>query len=331
LLIIPTFFGITVLTFIIINLAPGSPVEQKLQAIRFGGSMGGGGGSGARGDTGVSQEIIDALNKQYGFDKPMHERYIIWLKNLAHFDFGDSFTYEEPVIDVIASKFPVSLQFGLTSLILTYLVCIPLGMRMAIKAGSGFDRSSGMILNFSYAVPPLVLGIFLITVFAGKLDLFPIGNLKADNYDSLTAWGKFGDRVHHFILPLICYMIGGFTQISYLMRNSMLEVIKSDYTRTARAKGLTENVVLYKHALRNALIALVPGVASFFAVFLAGSLIIERMFNLDGIGLLGYQSVLSRDYNVIMGLTFISSMILVIGRIVTDVVYVLIDPRIDFK
>jgi microcin C transport system permease protein len=332
LLMIPTFLGITLLTFIIINLAPGSPIEQKLQAIRFGSNMGGGeGGGGKVRESGVSQEVVEALKKQYGFDKPIHERYWIWLKNISRMDFGESFTYQEPVMDVISSKFPVSMQFGLTSLILTYLVCIPLGIRMAIKAGTVGERSTGMLLNFTYALPPLVLGIFLMTVFAGKLDWFPIGGLKSDNYDELSFIGQISDRIHHFILPLICYMIGGFTQLSYLMRNSMLEVVKSDYVRTARAKGVSEKVVIYKHALRNALIALVPGVAGFFGVFLGGSLIIERMFNLDGMGLLGYQSVLARDYNVIMGITFISSLVLVFGRVFSDIVYVLIDPRIDFK
>lgn len=332
LLMIPTFIGITLLTFLVINMAPGSPIEQKLQAIRFGSNMGGSGSSSGRThETGVNQEVIDALKKQYGFDKPVHIRYLIWLKNISKLDFGESFTYQEPVTDVIFSKFPVSMQFGLTSLFLTYLVCIPLGMRMAIKAGTNFDRATGLALNFTYALPPLVLGIFLITVFAGKLDWFPIGSLKSDNYDDLSMWGQIIDRVHHFILPLICYMIGGFTQLSYLMRNSMLEVVKSDYVRTARAKGVSEKVVLYKHALRNALIALVPGIAGFFGVFLAGSLIIERMFNLDGMGLLSYQSLLVRDYNVIMGITFISSLVLVFGRVLSDIIYVLIDPRIDFK
>lgn len=332
LLMIPTFIGITLLTFLVINMAPGSPIEQKLQAIRFGSNMGGGeGGGGKIRETGVSEEVIEALKKQYGFDKPVHVRYWIWLKNIVHLDFGESFTYQEPVIDVITSKFPVSMQFGITSLILTYLICIPLGMRMALKAGSPFDRASGLVLNFTYAIPPLVLGIFLITVFAGKLDWFPIGSLKSDNYDELSLGGQIWDRVHHFVLPLICYMIGGFTQLSYLMRNSMLEVVKSDYVRTARAKGVPEKAVMYKHALRNALIALVPGVAGFFGVFLSGSLIIERMFNLDGMGLLGYQSLMVRDYNVIMGITFISSLILVFGRIFSDIMYVLVDPRIDFK
>lgn len=335
LLMIPTFFGITLLTFVLINLAPGSPIEQKLQAIRFGaaGSSGGGSGGGvnSRGDTSVNEEVIEALKKQYGFDKPLYERYFIWVKNLARLDFGESFTYQEPVIDVIKSKFPVSLQFGIASLILTYLVCIPLGVRKAIKAGTPFDRLTTILLNLTYAIPPLVLGIFLIVVFAGKLNMFPIGGIQSDDYESLTSMGKLWDRIHHFILPLICYMIGGFTELSVLMRNSMLDVVKSDFVRTARAKGLSEKVVIFKHALRNALIPIATGLGGFFGAFLAGSLIIEQMFNLDGIGLLGYQSVLSRDYNVIMGLTFISSLLLMFGRVFSDIIYVLIDPRIDFK
>lgn len=332
---IPTFFGITLVTFVLINLAPGSPIEQKLQAIRFGAAGGGGGGGAAgvnsRGDTSVNEEVIEALKKQYGFDKPIHERYFIWLKNLSRLDFGESFTYQEPVIDVIKSKFPVSLQFGIASLLLTYLVCIPLGVQKAIKAGGAYDRITTLILNFTYSIPPLILGIFLIVVLAGKLNLFPLGGLQSDDYESFTTWGKITDRLHHFVLPLICYMIGGFTELSVLMRNSMLDVIKSDFVRTARAKGLSERIVIFKHALRNALIPIATGLGGFFGAFLAGSLIIEQMFNLDGIGLLGYQSVLSRDYNVIMGLTFISSMLLMFGRIFSDIIYVLIDPRIDFK
>ncbi|MEK2644010.1 ABC transporter permease subunit [Bdellovibrio sp. BCCA] len=335
LLMIPTFFGITVLTFVLINLAPGSPIEQKLQAIRFGSAGGGGGGGGGgintRGDTSVNEEVIEALKKQYGFDKPLHERYIIWVKNLARLDFGESFTYQEPVIDVIKSKLPVSLSFGIASLILTYIVCIPLGVRKAIKAGASFDRVTTILLNLTYSIPPLVLGIFLIVVFAGKLNMFPIGGFQSDDYESLTTMGKILDRAHHFVLPLICYMIGGFTELSILMRNSMLDVVKSDFVRTARAKGLSEKVVIFKHALRNALIPIATGLGGFFGAFLAGSLIIEQMFNLDGIGLLGYQSVLSRDYNVIMGITFISSLLLMLGRVFSDIIYVLIDPRIDFK
>ncbi len=326
LLAIPTFLGITLVTFLIINAAPGGPIEQNLQQIRMGGGDGGK-------STQVSQEILDDLAKQYGFDKPVHVRYMIWLKNITRLDFGDSFSYQEPAIDVITSKFPVSLSFGLASLILTYLVCIPLGVTKAIKAGSLFDKISGFMLYITYSIPPLVLGIFLIVWFAGGsyFDWFPIGGIKSDNYDDLSTMAKIGDRAYHFVLPLTCYMIGNFTELSMLVRNTMLDVIKSDYIRTARAKGLSDRLVYYKHALRNAMIPVATGLGGFLRVFLAGSLIIETIFNLDGIGLLGYSSVLSRDYNVIMGLTFISAMMLLVGNILSDIIYVLVDPRIDFK
>lgn len=332
-LIIPTFLGITLISFLIINMAPGGPIEQKLQALRFGNQSGGSSGAAGKDVSVVSEEVIEALKKQYGFDQPVHVRYGIWLKNIARFDFGNSFTYDEPVMDVIASKFPVSLQFGIASLILTYLVCIPLGIMKAIRAGSAFDAISGLLLYVAYSIPPLVLGIFLITFFAGGsyFNWFPVGMVRSDDYDNLSLFGKIGDRAHHFILPLTCYIIGGFTELTMLTRNSMLDVIKSDYVRTARAKGLADRFVYYKHALRNALIPVATGLGGFLRVFLAGSLIIETVFNLDGIGLLSYQSIMSRDYNVIMGIIFLSAMALMIGRLLSDMIYVLIDPRIDFK
>jgi microcin C transport system permease protein len=328
LLSIPTFLGITLLTFLIINAAPGGPIEQKLQQIRMGGAGGDGGKS-----TNISQEVLDGLAKQYGFDKPVHERYFIWLSNISRMDFGESFTYQQPAIEVIASKFPVSLTFGLASLILTYLVCIPLGVKKAIHAGSVFDQVSGVILNILVSIPSIVMGILLIVWFAGgsHFDWFPIGNLTSDDYDTLSTWGQIKDKAYHFVLPLTCYMLGGFTQLTMLVRNSMLDVIKSDYIRTARSKGLSDYLVNYKHALRNALIPVATGLGGFLGVFLAGSIVIERIFNLDGIGLLSYSSILSRDYNVIMGITFISSLLLLAGNIISDIVYVLVDPRIDFK
>ena len=333
-MMIPTLFGITILSFIIINLAPGSPVEQKLQAIRFGGDMGGGGGGGGgRGETGVSQEVIDALNKQYGFDKPLMTRYVIWLKNLSTLDFGDSFKYEEPVTKVIVSKFPVSLMFGVVSFVLVYLICIPLGVVKAIKNGSQFDRITSLLLFLAYSVPSLMLGILLLVFFAGAsyFDWFPIGGVYSDNYGDLGVLGKMGDRLHHAVLPLICYMIGSFTFLTMLMKNSMLDVIKLDYVRTAKAKGLGDKVVYMKHALRNALIPIVTGMSGILSVFFSGSIIIETIFNLDGMGLLTFQAVSSRDYNVLMGLIFFQSLLFLIGRLFTDILYVVVDPRIDFS
>ena len=333
---IPTLLGITVIVFVIINLAPGSPVEQKLQQIRFGGGTGTAANSGnasGGGDSVVSQEVLDALNKQYGFDKPMHMRYFIWLKNLTTLDFGESFTYEEPAWDVIVSKFPVSLQFGVASLLLSYIICIPLGMMKAVRHGTAFDLASSFVLFAMYSIPGFMLAILLIVYFAGGnfFTWFPIGELHSYEYYSMTFWEKVWDRLHHFILPLICYMISSFTVLTMLMKNSLLEEVKKDYIRTARAKGVPEKLIYLKHALRNALIPIVTGLGSFLAIFFAGSLLLETIFNLDGIGLLSYRSILERDYNVIMGLVFFQSFLMLVGNLISDIAYVIVDPRIDFS
>lgn len=333
-IMIPTLIGVTIVTFIIINLAPGSPIEQKIQQMKFGG-MGreSSNSSTSSKSSGVSEEVIEALKKQYGFDKPVHIRYLIWLKNISKLDFGESFTYEEPVIDVIVSKFPVSLQFGIISLIMSYLVCVVLGVAKAVKHGSAFDYVTSTILFVTYSIPGFMLAILLIVYFAGGrfYNWFPIGELYSDNYMTLDFWGKVVDRVHHFILPLICYMIGSFTVLTMLMKNSLLDEIKKDYIRTARAKGLSEKTVYLKHALRNALIPIVTGIGGFLAVFFAGSLLLESIFQLDGMGLLGYKSILQRDYNVIMGLMFIQSILLLLGNLISDLAYIVVDPRINFE
>ncbi len=332
-IIIPTLLGVTVVVFVIINMAPGGPIEQKLQQMRFGSGDAAEGGTKSRGATqGVSDEVLEALKKQYGFDKPMHMRYLLWLKNIATLNFGESFTYEEPVIDVITSKFPVSLQFGIVSLILSYLVSIPLGIVKAIRKGGTFDLISSFILFVMYSIPPFMLAILLIVFFSGGsfFEWFPVGGLHSEGYDELSTMEQIWDRVHHFILPLICFTIGSFTSLTILMKNSLIEEIKKDYIRTARAKGLDEKVVYMKHALKNALIPIVTGLGGFLSVFFAGSLLLETIFQLDGIGLLSYKSVLSRDFNVIMGLIFIQSALFLIGNVISDIAYVLVDPRIDF-
>jgi len=334
LVILPTLFGVTLVVFVIINLAPGSPIEQKLQQLKFGGGDQSSSQSSGKDSSniGVSNEMIEALKKQYGFDKPLYERYWIWLKNLSVLNFGDSFTYDEPVIDVIISKFPVSLQFGVISLFLSYLISIPLGIFKAIKNGSMFDVSSSILLFIFYSIPSFMLAILLIVVFSGGsfFEIFPVGGLNSEFYDELTNWEKFLDRAHHFTLPLICYTIGSFTSLTVLMKNSLLEEIKKDYIRTARAKGLGEKSVFLKHALKNALIPIVTGLGGFLSVFFAGSLLLETIFQLDGIGLLSYSSILSRDYNVIMGLVFIQSGLFLFGNVLSDFAYILVDPRIDF-
>ena len=331
LMMIPTLLGITVISFFIINLAPGSPIEKKIQEIRFSG--GGEGDGGGASHYGVSQEVIEELKKQYGFDKPIYIRYLIWLKRIVTLDFGESFSYEAPVLEVIVSKLPVSIQFGLASFILVYLICIPLGIMMAVYDGTRFDVIASGILFVLYSIMPVVLAILLITFFAGGsfFDIFPIGDLYSDEYEFLSVGGKILDRVHHFILPLTCYMIGQFTVLSMLMKNSLLSEIRQDYVRTARAKGLSEKIVIYKHTLRNALIPIVTGFGSFLGFFLAGSLIIELVFNLDGLGLLSYKSVLDRDYNVMMAMLFIVSVVSLLGRLISDLLYVVVDPRIHYN
>jgi microcin C transport system permease protein len=260
-------------------------------------------------------------------------RYGIWLKNLATLDFGESMFQRRPALDVIKDKLGVSLQFGIASLILIYAISIPLGIRKAVKDGSRFDMWSSIGLMVAYSVPPLILGILLRVLFAGGqfLDWFPLGELYSDRYFEMGFWGKVGDRAWHFVLPLTCYVIGGFTALTFMMKNSLLDEIKLDYVRTARAKGVEEHQVIYRHALRNALIPILTGLGSFLAMFFAGSILVEQVFNLDGIGLLSYKSILQRDYNVIMALIFIEAVLSMIGRLISDVTYVAVDPRIDFN
>jgi len=325
---LPTLFGISLVCFVVINLAPGGPVEQALSRIRFaGGASSGGSGMG------VSNEVLESIKKQYGFDKPAHVRYLLWLKNIATADFGESFTYQRPVIEVILDKLPISLQFGLVSLFMIYMISIPLGIAKAVRDGSQFDLWTSVALMVAYSIPPLILGILMRVYLAGGtfLDIFPLGELYSDQYHSLSTWGKILDRAHHFVLPLICYVVNGFTVLAFLMKNSLLEEIRLDYVRTARAKGLDERTVVYRHALRNALIPILTGLGSFLTVFFAGSIIIEQVFNIDGMGLLSYKSILSRDYNVIMALIFIQAVLAMCGRLISDVTYVLVDPRIDFQ
>lgn len=329
LLIIPTLFGVTVLCFIINITAPGGPIEKKIAELRFSGELSGGGDNSYN----VPEEVLESLKKQYGFDKPIAIQYLIWLKNVSTFNFGKSFVSEEPVITMIAERLPVSLQFGIVSLILTYLVCIVLGVMSAVRKGAPFDIVTSVILIIFYAIPPLMLGILLKVFLAGGsyLDWFPLGDLYSDTYFEKDFWGRVVDRIHHFVLPCLCYMIGAFTVLTQFMRNSLLDEINLDYVRTARAKGLHEKTVIYKHALRNALVPLATGLGSIFGIFLSGSLIIEKLFSINGIGLLFFNSALQRDYNVIMALIFIQSSIFLFGRLFSDIMYVVIDPRIDFS
>ncbi len=335
LFMVPTFLGITLVIFVVINLAPGGPIEQMVSQIRFGaGSAETVGGSlSGRGEEAVNEEILAELRRQFGFDKPVLERYGLWLWNLARLDFGLSFVYDEPVIDVIVGKFPVSLQFGIISFFVTYLVCVPLGIAKAVADGSAFDGVSSVLVFVGYSISPLMLGILLIVLFGGGsfMNWFPISGLTSDFYEEMEFWGKVGDRIHHFVLPLTCYLIGNFATLTLLMKNAVLEEIGKDYVVTARAKGLERRVVFFRHVLRNALIPVATGLGGFLGVFFVGNLFIEQIFSLDGMGLLFYNSLLARDYPVLLGVLSMVSIILMVGNLISDFLYVAIDPRIDFS
>ncbi len=334
LIMVPTFLGITLVTFVVINLAPGGPIERMLADIRFGAAMSGTGEGGLGGITheGVTEDIIEELRRQFGFDKPLLQRYGIWLVNLARLDFGTSFVHDEPAIAVIISKFPVSLQFGVASFVLTYLICVPLGVLKAVGDGTQADTASSVLVFIGYAVSPLMLGILLIVLFGGGtfLDWFPIAGSSSDFYELMSPWEKAADRLHHAVLPLFCYLIGNFATLTLLMKNAFLEELGKAYVVTARAKGLTERQVRYGHALRNALIPIVTGLGSFLGIFFVGNLFIEQIFSLDGMGLLFYNSLLARDYPVLLGVLTLVSITLMLGNLLSDFLYIVVDPRIDF-
>jgi microcin C transport system permease protein len=331
--VIPTLFGITLVSFVLMNMAPGGPVEQALQKLRYSGETGGGGSLSSQNiDTTVTNEVIESLKKQYGYDKPILVRYGLWLKNLASFDFGDSSVHHRPVWDVIKEKFPVSLLFGIVSFFLTYLISIPLGVFKAIKNGTVFDAFSSVLIFLTYAMPSFILAILLIVLFGpSNWDLLPIQGLMSENYADLTTWGKIQDRVSHAILPLVCFTIGDFAALTVLTKNSILEEINKDYIRTAKAKGLENRIVVLKHALRNALMPVATGIGSILGVFFAGALLLETIFNLDGIGLLSFSSVTSRDFNVIMGLLMLQSLAALLGNLLSDIIYVIVDPRVNYE
>jgi microcin C transport system permease protein len=332
LMIVPTFVGITLVTFVVVNLAPGGPIEQMLADIRFAAAQTTGGGVTRLSHEGVTEETLASLKRQYGFDQPLLTRYALWLGSLARLDFGRSFAQDEPAIAVILAKLPVSLQFGLVSFVLTYLVCIPLGILKAVRDGSPFDHVTSVLVFVGYSVSPLMLGILLIVLFGGGsfLDWFPISGAAADFAAELGFWERAADRLHHAVLPLLCYVIGNFATLTLLMKNAFLEEVSKAYATTARAKGLPERRVLYRHVLRNALIPIATGLGSFLGVFFAGNLFIEQIFSLDGMGLLFYNALLARDYPVLLGLLSLVSIVLMLGNLLSDLLYVLVDPRIDF-
>lgn len=331
---VPMFFLMTGIYFVVQNYLPGGPVQEALARIR--GADSGGGGSGQV----MTAENIEALTRdlerQYGLDKPIPVRYGIWLRKIVQLDFGDSTATRRSAFDTLLERIPISLGFGIPGFFLTYFVCIILGVAKGLRDGSRFDVVSSLILFIAYSIPALVISVVLLLVFCTDRILpggaiFPLGGAYSDSVIALGPWDKIKDYSWHMFLPVLASLVGNFTLLTMLMKNSLLDVLHSDYVRTARAKGLSENVVVFKHALRNAILPLMVGIGGVLSAFVAGSIVIESVFNLPGMGLLLIESLQARDYNVLMAVCVVQSLIIMFGQLISDIAYVLVDPRIDFK
>jgi len=353
LLIIPTLLGIMTINFAIIQIVPGGPVEQMLAEMsgtavestaRFSGGgegesldnfdMSSANDSKYRGAQGLDPDIIKEIEKMYGLDKPVHIRYFTMIKDYLTFDFGDSFFRDRKVIELVLDKMPVSISIGLWTTLLVYLISIPLGIRKAVSDGSRFDVTSSTIIAIGYAIPNFLFAVILIVMFAGGryLDIFPLRGLVSDNFHNLNFFQQIVDYFWHLTLPLLAMVVSGFAGLTLLTKNSFLDQINQQYVMTARAKGLTERKVLYGHVFRNAMLIVIAGFPSaFIGILFSSSLFIEVIFSLDGLGLLGYEAALTRDYPVIFATLYFFSLLGLIMGIIGDIMYSIIDPRIDFE
>lgn len=344
LLIIPTLLCILLVNFFIVQAAPGGPVEQAIARLQgIGGAstaVGGaaaesvGGNNASRASRGLDPKLIKEIERQYGFDKPLHERLWLMLKNYAQLDFGNSFFRGAKVTDLILQKMPVSISLGLWATLITYLISIPLGIRKAVKHGSHFDIWSSTAIIIGYAMPAFLFAMLLVVVFAGgtSLNWFPVRGLVSENFQQLSTVGKIADYFWHLVLPVASLVIGGFATLTILTKNSFLNEVTRQYVVTARAKGLSERRVLYGHVFRNAMLLVVAGIPqAFISVFFAGSLLIEVIFSLDGLGRMSYEAAVSRDYPVVFGSLFIFTLFGLVIKLIGDACYTLVDPRIDFS
>ena len=330
LLMVPTLLGVLTITFIVIQFVPGGPVEQVLAEARASQK----GGEGAyKASRDIDKKQIEELKKLYGFDKPAHVRYVEMLVSFATFDLGKSFMQNKSVSQLILEKLPVSISLGLWTFLISYLVSIPLGIAKAVREGSRFDTATTTVVLIGNAIPGFVLGVLLIVMFAGGtfFDWFPLRGLVSDNWEELSWPARITDYFWHLTLPLACLVIGSFAALTMLTKNTFVEEMRKQYVLVARAKGVSERRVLYKHIFRNALIPLVTGFpAAFIGAFFAGSVLIETLFSLDGLGLLGYEAVIRRDYPVVLGSLYVFTLIGLVVKLVSDVLYVVVDRRVQF-
>ena len=331
LLMIPTLFGVLLLTFVVIQFVPGGPVEQYMAEAKAGLGTGAEGGLAYRGSQGVDPKRLEEIQALYGFEKPAHERFWQMLVQFARFDLGTSFFQNKAVGDLIWEKLPVSISLGLWTFLISYLVAVPLGVAKAVRAGSRFDFVTTLLVLLGYAIPGFVLGVALLVIFGGQLQWFPLRGLTSSNWEELSWAARIVDYLWHIALPVTAMVMGSFAVTSMLTKNAFLEEIRKQYVLTARAKGLSERQVLYKHVFRNALIPIVTGFPSaFIGAFFAGSLLIETLFSLDGLGLLSYESVIRRDYPVVLGTLFFFTLIGLVTKLISDLCYVWVDPRVKF-
>jgi len=335
LLMLPTLLGVLLVTFAVIQFVPGGPVEQmvsQLQGRDSGGEGAAASGAGYRGRQGVDAKRIEEIRQLYGFDKPAPERFMQMLGQFARFDLGSSFFYPKTVWQLVREKLPVSISLGLWTFLLSYLVSVPLGIAKAVRAGTRFDTWTSLLVLVGYAIPGFVLGVVLLVVFGGQLQWFPLRGLTSGNWEALSWGAKVTDYLWHITLPVTASVLGAFAVTTILTKNAFLEEIGKQYVLTARAKGLSEGRVLWKHVLRNALIPLVTGFpAAFVGAFFTGSLLIETLFSLDGLGLLSYESVMRRDYPVVLGTLYLFTLIGLVTKLISDLCYLWVDPRVKFE
>jgi len=330
LLVIPTFLGITLLVFTITRIVPGGPIERMMNEALLAGAEGGNVQIDTRSGSTLSEQQLAELEAYYGFDKPVLTSYAEWLGKVLRLDLGTSTRYQDPVWDIIAERFPVSVFYGLTTLLITYAVCIPLGIAKALRHGSRFDHLSSGVVFVGYAVPSYVIGIGLIVLFASYWDLFPLGGFISDDFEQYTLGEKLLDLLWHAALPLAAYSAGSFAVTTFMMKNALMDNLAADYVRTAVAKGQDFGGAVRAHALRNSLIPIATSFGNNISLLLGGSFLIETIFNIDGIGLLGFESVVERDYPIVMGILVISSLLFLLGNILSDICVALVDPRIRF-
>ena len=343
-LLVPTLFGIILINFVIVQFAPGGPIEQIISQMTLGnmsttaGISGGGDfgvdASSAEGTYGLDPALIADLERQFGFDKPPHERFFTMLRNYMVFDFGTSYFQDRPVLELIIERLPVSISLGLWSLLLIYGISIPLGVAKAVRDGTRFDVWTSTVVFTGFAIPGFLFAIFLIVMFAGGgyLEIFPMRGLVSDNWVDLSWPDRIADYLWHMALPVTALTIGGFATLTMLTKNSFLEELGKQFVLTARSKGLNERRVLYRHVFRNAMLIIIAGFpAAFVGILFTGSLLIEVIFSLDGIGLLSYEAVIKRDYPILFGSVYIFTLIGLFMHLMGDLTYVMVDPRIDFE